>query len=166
MKYGELIGNGLFSKVYRKGNDPFVTVVSRDPAKEAFSFDWHTPHHLIPEITAIDNDVYTMPFYPRVLSPKKQLTPHSYSFYTYLRKMTRTGFSRITRETSYDILYRLFNGIPVEFKKEKIVLHDMLRVLSNFGDDMIFEISPRNISCTKSGDLILRDCWFFLSRII
>lgn len=51
--YGQLIGKGEFSAVYRKESEPFVTILSNDPVKECMSLDMFPHDSLFPPIERI-----------------------------------------------------------------------------------------------------------------
>jgi len=58
-----------------------------------------------------------------------------------------------------------FRSLPREFKTAKTALIDAVSALTNYGSDICFEISPRNIAVTKTGNLILLDCFFMRSKL-
>ena len=158
--YGELIGSGAFSKVYRRGTSGVVTVVSRDPVKECMSLGWFPSSKLFPRITRVGCGIYKMKYYQRIISPKMQLNERSYAIYLQLRGIRdypSDPKDRVGR------LRRFFSQLP---KRHKRVLNEAVDALCNYGDDICFEISPRNISRTPSGNLVLLDCFFFWSKLM
>lgn len=146
--YGTLIGKGSFSKVYRSGTSRHVTVVSEDLVKECMAMGWFPSSRLFPKIKRISWGVYRMKYYPKVRSPKRQLNPKSYELYRMLRE-------------AY-IKYNWYDGIPTKYER---ILNEAVDALRNYADDICFEISPRNISCTPKGNLVLLDCFFFRSKL-
>lgn len=163
MNYGKQIGKGTFTTVYRQDNSDTVTIITNDPVKECLSHGWFPENTLFPTVAAVDYDeksTYTMPYYPKVKAPKKELTPHSYELYKALRKYFETmPFCNNPHDCYYTHLEHL-NTLPAKFRKEKALLKEAFEALSNYGSDFCFEISPRNISKTKRGKLVLLDCFF------
>lgn len=160
---GKLIGKGTFSKVYRQGNSDTVTVLTNDPVKECLSHGWMPQDSLFPAVEAIDYDevsTYIMPYYPKVKAPKRELTPYSYELYKALRKYFETVPHCSNPHDSYHTYYDHIATIPAKFRKEKALLKEAFEALANYGSDFAFEISPRNISKTKRGKLVLLDCFF------
>ena len=169
MLYGKLIGKGAFSKVYRKDDEPFVTVISSDYVKECLSWGWMPDDSLFPKVERIEYDepsIYRMPYYPRVKAPKQELNERSYALYVELRKFMLSTPVCDNIYDLYDVTWEHISTIDSRFKKEKTLLRDALSALSNYGSDMCFEISPRNISKTNRGKLVLLDCFFFKSQLI
>lgn len=161
------IGTGSFSTVYRKGNSSHVLIVSTDPVKECMSMGWFPDSRLFPKVTRISyNDdgtqTFTMKYYDKVTAPKKQLNERSYKLYKALRGLDITYCKD---HLLYDKWVKAFNELPKEFKAAKEALLEAVSALTNYGSDISFEISPRNIAVTKSGNLILLDCFFLRSAL-
>lgn len=165
------IGKGTFSTAFSfNGNS--VALVSWDFVRECQALGWFPDSILFPEVS-IANDaieeialkkvrtqkfcrVYTMPFYERITAPKKQLNSEAYSLYKELRKLTSTRGMFSLRD-KIKVL-----DINESFRND---LLEAIYGLSNYGTDIVFEISPRNIAATKHCDLVLRDCFFFESQL-
>jgi len=163
----KLIGKGTFSKVYRKGDENVVAVHSTDPAKECMSLGFFPDSRLFPKITRVsvgeECTLYTMAYYPKVRAPKKVLNTRDYELYRLLRDIS----SLIPCDSErYNTYMTLFDAIPDKFAAERKDLVEALTALSNYGQDIGFEISPRNISATADGDLILLDCFFFVQALL
>jgi hypothetical protein len=161
------IGAGSFSSVYRKGNSDHVLIVSTDPVKECMGLGWFPDSRLFPKVTRLSyNDdgtqTFTMKYYDKVTSPKLQLNERSYKLYKALRKLDVTCQDA---NLLHDKWRKAFNGIPVEFKVAKKALSEAVDALTNYGPDISFEISPRNIAVTKAGNLVLLDCFFLRSAL-
>jgi len=164
----KLIGRGAFSKVYRSGDDDFVTIVTTDKAKECLSLEWHDdPAGLFPICEQIDSNfdagtyTYKMEYYPKVSSLKNTLDPDQWALYKTLR-----GIDLGYTPNKYDLYSKVctaFEALEIE-EDQKESLISMLDSLSNFGSDIGFEISPRNVA-VKDGKLILLDCFFFVSDL-
>ncbi len=168
MNYGKLIGKGAFSKVYRKDNENKVTVLTDDNVKECMGNGWFPDTSLFPKVVAIDHDeisTYEMPYYPKVRAPKKELTKRSYELYNALRELADTMPYCANKYDSYEKLHKHIDTIPAKFSKEKREIREAIEALSNYGPDIAFEISPRNISKTARGKLVLLDCFFFKSAL-
>lgn len=156
------IGQGLFSTVYRKGNSKKVLIISRDSVKECMALDWFPNSRLFPKIDRLNyNDdgtsTYTMRYYDKVIAPKKQLNKQSYRLYLTLRNLSTCTSNP---HDLYECWIREFKKLPKEFKTTQRVLIEAVEALTNYGTDIAFEISPRNIAVTKSGNLVLLDCFF------
>jgi len=161
------IGAGSFSTVYRKGNSNHVLIVSTDPAKECMSLGWFPDSRLFPKVARLSyNDdgtqTFKIKYYEKVRAPKRQLNERSYKLYKALRKLDVTCQND---NLLHDKWRKAFNGIPVEFKAAKEALLEAVDALTNYGSDICFEISPRNIAVTKAGNLILLDCFFLRSAL-
>ena len=165
MKGYTRIGKGAFSKVYRKGTASTVLIKSEDHVKECMALGWFPKTPLFPTIKRVDQATYEMKFYSKVRAPKKQLNARSYELYITLKELFENSWRR-NSDDRYDYWRKAFNSLPSKFNKAKQHLLDALDALSNYGSDMCFEISPRNIATTDTGRLVLLDCFFFSSQLI
>ena len=155
------IGKGSFSTVYQKNSDK-VLIKSDDHVKECLSFNWHNKSKYIPNITNVDTGLYEMKLYPKCTKPKQQLNAKAYNTYLTLKSL----FNNVTIYNKYDaynIWYKAFSNLKDNTLKNCLL--SVLDSLSNYGSDIYFEISPRNISFTKTGNLILLDCFFFKTQL-
>lgn len=160
----KLIGKGSFTKAYLKNNKT-VLLKSIDPIKECMSFGWFPSSRLFPKIKRIttndDNvSLYEMKYYPKVKSLKQNLKLKEYEKYKELRSLdirysvnphdsffnTRDAFKKIKNRT---------------LRKHMI---DAIEACSNYGGDIAFEISPRNVA-VNNGNLVLLDCFFKISTL-
>jgi len=174
MKYDELItklpkvGQGKFSVVYKK-SDSKVVIKSKDPVKECMSLGWFPNTTLFPKIEYIEHSsvsdfvFYESKYYANnSRNFKKDLLPFEYEFYSELRKL------RVRPNTKPQFLYQewiyQFDNLPNKFYKRKEHLIEAVTSLMNYGEDICFEISPRNIKVEK-GKLILLDCFFLFSKL-
>lgn len=156
----KLIGKGLFSKVF-KLNDKQVLIQSVCNVKECLSMDWHQSTGIFPKIESIDYQEYTCEYYDKVSSIKYSLCPKHYEIYKDLRSLSinRNG-------NNYDLSYKWIEEFKkVKDKKYREALLDMIECLHNYGSDIDFEISPRNIAI-KNGKLILLDVFYFKNHAI
>lgn len=152
----ELIGKGAFSKVY-KLNEKQVLIKSVCYAKECISLNINSKW--FPKLERTDYNEYICEYYPKVKSLKEALKPEQYKIYQELRKLN------VYCNNSYDYL----DGWRKEFKKLKNTslknsLLEVLTDLSNYGTQIGFEISPRNVA-VKNGNLILLDVFYMRDQL-
>lgn len=161
------IGQGAFSSVYRQGNSQEVLIVSKGHVKECMALGGFPKSRFFPNVKRV-NDIqgessYRMKFYPKVAAPKKELQPKDYELYKALRALP-CAFGD-NRQDGYSHWRKQFKALPDKFKAAKRALIGALEALTNYGSDICFEISPRNITRTATGRLILLDCFFIHSQL-
>lgn len=160
----KLIGKGAFSRVYRK-NKNTVVIKSVDNVKECMSLGWFPKSSLFPSLKLIERhenySIYESMYYEKVSSLKNNLIDFDYEFYNELKNLNSFY---IGGHNGYDHWYNEFKKLPNKFHHRKNVLLETLDALSNYGSDIAFEISPRNVT-VKNGKLILLDCFFFVSAL-
>jgi len=172
----QLIGKGSFTKCYLNEDKLTVTLISTDYIKECMSLNWFPADlGLFPDVIlndAISNDAisnddksYTMKYYPRVTSLKKALNPRDFKLYQCLRKLNIPTDYRNNIHDNYSKWRKEFSTIPDEFKEEREEIIGALDSCINYGSDIGFEISPRNVA-TDNGKLILLDCFFMVTQIM
>lgn len=151
----ELIGKGSFSKVYKSGRNVYIK--SKDHVKECMALGWFPNSHLFPKVSFSDKDGYDykMRYYKKYNSLKNHLKPKEYEKYLLLRKFNGV--------TGYNELYQVFSKIKVRSLKEAMI--SSIDALSNYGADICFEISPRNVTISEAGNLVLLDCFFKVSQL-
>lgn len=154
----KLIGKGTFSKCY-KLNDKEVLIRSNDNVKEYIAL-WMDYVPFIPNIERIDIGLYKMEYFPKVKSLKKTLKPKQYEIYKELRSLS-VGFVANKHNLFYE-WHEQFDTIKNKRFREGLKL--ALDCLANYGSDINFEISPRNVA-VKNGNLILLDCFFMSSQL-
>lgn len=152
----ELIGKGTFSKVY-KLNEKQVLIKSVCYAKACISLNLDSKW--FPKLERAGYNEYTCEFYPKVKSLKTTLKPKHYKLYQELRKLS------VYCANSYDYL----DAWRKEFKKVsnkslRNVLLEVLDDLANYGTQIGFEISPRNVA-VKNGSLILLDVFYMIDQL-
>lgn len=150
------IGKGSFSTVYRKGNSKNVYIKTNDYVKEAMCL-WFENSRLFPKIqhSDIEGFDYKMKYYPKHTSLKLSLKPKEYQKYLLLRDFNGTQ--------DFNILWDTFSTIKIKSLKKNLL--DALSALSNYGFDIVFEISPRNVSVSPTGNLVLLDCFYIQSQL-
>ena len=169
-RYGKQIGKGLFSTVFKKDAEDFVTIITDDRIKECMAYFGLGGSDLFPSVERLDDPdnwsdlkAYRMEYFPKVSSLKNSLDADQWELYLKLREIA--AFVRCNADPKYDYknfdkYHELFSKIPVYGEQLQMALNN----LADYGDDMRFEISPRNVA-VKNGKLILLDCWFFISQL-
>lgn len=152
----KLIGKGLFSKVYQL-NEKEVLIKSEDLVKECLAL--YIGSKLFPKCEIIDRGLYKMKYYPKVTSLKESLKPAQYKLYRELRELS-IGYVK-NRHDNYYKWREQFETVRNKNVREQLT--DALDELINYGSDISFEISPRNVAVDK-GNLILLDCFFFQNQ--
>lgn len=162
----KLIGKGAFTKAYLTDNGK-VLLKSSCPAKECSALGWMPESKMFPNITRVDYGIYEMEYLPKSPSLKTALKPRQYRLYKALRAMQDNLFFENLHCNDYqkfDNLHTAIKSLPSEFKNEKEKLQEAVDGLANYGLDICFEISPRNVR-VKNGFLVLLDCFFFKSKL-
>lgn len=159
----KLIGKGAFTKAFLNV-DNSVILVSCCPIKECMSNGWFPDSELFPKLERVDSDVYstyTMEYYPRLKGGlKANLDADQYAIYKTLRDLD--GICTANPFNRFDALYKAFEGIECDDLQE--VMLEALEACSNYGSDIGFEISPRNVA-VKNGKLILLDCFYHIGTL-
>ena len=160
------VGKGAFSTVYRHTHNT-VLIKSVDNVKECMSLGWFPDTPMFPSIERIgqsDDGItqfYTERYYDKVKSVRSNLTQFEYQFYSELRKIS---VPYTTNEDGFTFLHKAFSDLPNKFWRKKELLKEALDGLANYGNDIRFEISPRNIAI-HGKKLVLLDCFFFISQL-
>ena len=169
-----LIGRGMFSTVYRK-NAKTVLIKSVDPVKECMAMGWFPSSRMFPKTTRVallDDDqgtaLYEQRYYPKAMSLKAALKPVEWEFYRELRKVQDHMWGRynVFGNDQFKILVSLqslVSNLPSKYARKKSALLDAIDALTNYGPDIRFEISPRNVA-VHNGRLILLDCFFMAEK--
>ena len=155
----ERIGKGLFSTAYRKTNGQ-VLIKSVDHVKECMAHGWFPNSHLFPKVRFGDNDnEYLMQYYPRMTAPSRQLNSKHLAIYKNLRAIHHATLYT----QNFNQLRKAFK-IGIQDQRVKVAMIEALEACANYGFDISFEISPRNVSYTPTGKLVLMDCFFIQSQ--
>lgn len=155
----KVIGRGHFTTAYQKDRNT-VILKSRDKVKECMSMGWFPDTHLFPSVTCIKGQdqwgysLYEMKYIDKVKAPKQQLTEEHYELY---KKLKRLSWENCTNASH---LIDCIHDMDVR-RSIKDHLINAVSALTNYGSDVCFEISPRNIGVSKTGKLILLDVFFF-----
>ena len=164
-----LIGRGMFSTVYRK-NAKTVLIKSVDPVKECMAMGWFPSSRMFPKTTRVallDDDqgtaLYEQRYYPKVKSLKAALKPAEWEFYQELRKAQNYVLCLPDDYKALDSLRSVISNLPSKYARKKAALLGAIDALTNYGPDIRFEISPRNVA-VHNGRLILLDCFFMAEK--
>ena len=167
----KIIGKGKFTRCYQHpDNKNKVVLISNCWAKECSAMGWMPSSQMYPKIEKVDypegldNDAskYQMKKFKQVRSLRSSLNAHHYTMYKQLREFSYNLRAIRSKYESHDILHDAINDSPL-MPKLKRLLAESLDALANYGDGMMFEVSPRNVA-VDNGKLILLDCWFFVER--
>lgn len=152
-----LIGRGAFSKVYKKDSKT-VIIVSRDKAKVAMASPEWPRARCFPKLIEKADGLYECKYYEPVRALKSNLGEDQWALYKALRDVFHNGAQ------DYWHLRSCFWALK-GWKAERRALLSALDVLSEYGRDVRFEISPRNVAVHR-GRLILLDCFFFQGDLL
>jgi hypothetical protein len=150
------IGKGLFSTAYLQEDNKTVLLKSTDNIKECMSLGWFPESKYFAKIERIEDNLYKMKYFKRVNSLKKSLRPQQYEIYKELRKLA-IGFIKNNYDR-LDMWRNQFNTLKNQTIKNTLI--QAIDACSNYGSCVSFEISPRNVAVSKTGGLILLDCFF------
>ena len=154
------VGRGMFTTAYLR-DDGMVELHSVDPVKECMSHGWFPSSRLFPTITRIATGVYETKYYKVCRGLKSNLKPLEYAKYLALKEL-HVGFS-VDPSEQYDMLERAFHTLKNKSLREAML--SALQACSNYGQDIGFEVSPRNVAVSKTGNLILLDLFFMKSAL-
>ncbi len=169
MNTSKFIGKGTFSRVYLMENNR-VMIRSTDPIKECMAHGWFPESRFFPEVSLVDYGVYEMEYYPRASSLKGALDKEDYALYQTLRTMAdvfRARAVNIRDAERHSELHEVINKFEQDnpqFSEAFEALREAVDACGNYGTDIGFEVSPRNVA-VKEGKLILLDVFYMLSAL-
>ena len=164
------LGKGAFTYAELNTKTKKVILTSRDPVKECMAHKRFPDSRLFPKIDFYKpNDsehdqhpykTYIMDYYP-IKATKTNLKPDQYELYKTLRQIYQylayvPPDARFLRQT-------FARNQKLTRAQKKNLIH-AVEALMNYENDVCFEISPRNARATKSGNLLLLDCFFLNSH--
>lgn len=152
-----LIGRGTFTKCYHEEGSESVYLVSCDPIKECMAHGWFPSSENFPKIELLTEGVYKMEYYPKTPALKKHLEADQWAIYQELRHLFLNSNLPTNEDEYFFYWHKQFDTITNEEARE--TLKEALDACGNYGTDICFEISPRNVAA-KEGKLILLDCFF------
>jgi hypothetical protein len=149
--------------VYRQTDSKHVHIKSNDHVKECIAMGCFPSSRNFPTIEYSDRPGYdyTMKYYPKQKSLKTALKPSEWSKYQDLRNIFR-GIN-YQYNSGYKTLHNAFKGIKNRTLRKH--MKSALDALANYGEDVCFEISPRNVAVSNTGVLILLDVFFLESQL-
>lgn len=165
----KLIGKGAFTKCYLQDCGKKVLLISSDPIKECMGWGWFPESTHFPKVTVVNNGAYEMDYYGPTVGLKAHLDADNWQLYQVLRDV----MSRINHQgraaDMYSQLYGLFEAARERSENRVVIngLSDCIEALdacANYGSDIGFEISPRNVRA-KNGMLVLMDCFFMIGKL-
>lgn len=163
------IGKGAFSTVYRQTKKK-VLIKSTDNVKECLSMGWMPDHAMFPTTERVgvsdcgEYQFYEQKYYPKVSSLKNNLSSFEWEFYKALRELFICKDFSPNPHTLHQEWHDAFDTLPGKFWRKRELLKEALDGLANYGSDICFEISPRNVAAS-GGKLVLLDCFFFKSQL-
>ncbi len=164
----KLIGKGAFTKCYLNTCETTVTLITCDPIKECMTHGWFPESELFPVVQHLDycevtdRNLYTMEYFPRTKGLKNVLDSDQWEIYQTLRKVFNAINTSRNIYDGHSNTLKAFEGIADEDLKD--VMIEALDACGNYGSDVAFEVSPRNVA-VKNGKLILLDCFFMRSKL-
>lgn len=162
----KLIGKGSFTRAYLMEDGQTVKLITKDPCKECVAIGMGSDNALFPKLEQDgwegDNRVYKMKYFPKVSSLKKSLKQEHYELYSYLKKVSHYLCGNAGNIDFF--IKKIEEILPDKFAEEKEAICDHVEGLRNYGEDICFEISPRNVA-VDNGKLILLDCFFKRSTL-
>jgi len=171
------IGRGAFTRCYYV-SEKEVLLLSSCPIKEAMAHGWFPRHSMFPAIKwdeSIEDSAYkNMSVYsyrmknygPTQTGLKSLLTERQYKLYKELNHISSLmPPSPFRSHDKYHFYNDAFNASKILTPKQKEALIEALSACSNYGADVTFECSPRNVRAVK-GKLVLLDCFFMASALM
>lgn len=159
------VKQGHFTTAYLYEEQSKVILESRCYIKECMAHGWFPDSELFPSIKFADIEddvntefrVYEMPLYVCGRSIKANVGKEDYEgIYVPLRKIQYVSGYRNFEEQLNTV------GISEEVKEAILEAYE---ACTNYGSDIGWEISPRNVAATAEGRLILLDCFYIKSQI-
>ena len=177
----KLIGKGSFTKVFHDGKSPVVVMSSFNKTKECLASGWMPESELLPvvdflgQVGGLDDSwqLYKMPYFASLKqrAVKPHLDAESWALYQQLRTLSKdlqnhflSSYGMIWRgHQIYSDSLRIINQSGLSDSIKDFML-GCYQSLSNYGQDVRFEISPSNVA-TENGKLILVGCFFFSNDV-
>lgn len=154
------IGKGSFTTAYLKPDKKVVLLKSCDPIKECMAYGWFPNSRLFPKVSFGEQDgTYLMKYYPKVSSLKQALVPKDYALYLELKNL----WKQMPNGAGFNEVLAVFKLISNRHTRK--IMIEALEACGNYGSDVVFEISPRNVAVSPTGRLILLDCFFMRSKL-
>lgn len=159
------LGKGMFCQAWQNKNDVYLIVDSvNDPSKEIlcsiYKEEGKVKH--LPGCQRIDTYgdkyVYLMPYYRNITAKDKE----AWKQYRELKNF-RESISSFAHKCQHDVNLEVLKFIPKSPIRNALEL--LLNWSTNYGDQIGWEFSPRNLGVDSRGNLILRDVMFDCEKI-
>lgn len=165
----KFIGKGSFTKCFLLDCGKRVQLVTCDPIKEAMAWGWFPDSPLFPKLSFVSLGVYEMDYLPSSRGLKGELEPGQWELYKALRACFSKNVDVQKEDDLYQTWYDSFEICAEVHAGSHIgeAFRDLMEALdacANFGSDVTFEISPRNVRAVN-GKLVLLDCFFLNSKL-
>lgn len=165
----KFIGKGSFTKCFLLDCGKRVQLVTCDPIKEAMAWGWFPDSPLFPKLSFVSLGVYEMDYMPGSRGLKSELEPEQWELYKALRACFAKNVDVQREDDLYQAWYASFETCAEGFAGShiEVAFRDLMEALdacANFGSDVAFEISPRNVRAVN-GKLVLLDCFFLKSKL-
>lgn len=171
------IGKGAFTNCYDM-LDGKVLLETVDPQKEAIACNWFPESKLLPTIEDAPAkynsekmrggsylQYYISPKYNKVRGYKQDLKPIDQKRYQELKKFyDNLPVPPDNKHYCLDVLRDNLNSAKMR-PMLKELLNDCFDAMANYGSDIWFEISPRNIATDAKGNMILLDCFYMIGKL-
>lgn len=156
--------NGAFTVAYVDSGLKNVYLKSVCPIKDCMAHGWFPESDLFPTIEPITctQGIYKMEYFPRVKSLKEALDPDQWAIYQTLRAVKDEIRYTLNSHQNHEMITRAFNTIKCDELRE--TMQEALDACANYGTEIGFEISPRNVA-VKNGKLILLDVFFNTKKL-
>lgn len=164
----KLIGRGAFTKCYLKDCGKRVLLISSDPIKGCMAWGWFPESPLFPEVTMIEVGTYEMDYMPPTRGLKGHLDQDQWQLYQVLRDCFSRSPAVMNAYHLYHKWYEIFQT-AYDRSETAVVREGLMDVMlaldacANYGSDIQFEISPRNVRAVN-GKLVLVDCFYSQSK--
>lgn len=164
MMITKMIGKGAFTRAYLMSSGR-VLLKSCCPIKECMSMGWFPDSPLFPVLLQVDTGVYEMDYYPKQRSLKNSLQPEHWQTYKTLKAAYYQGRLNLPKNIhdTYQHWYNVFEQY-LDGELQETML-EALGACANYGSDIGFEISPRNVAVNSDGELVLLDVFFSRSKL-
>ncbi|AWD92359.1 hypothetical protein HOT15_gp02 [Dickeya phage Dagda] len=167
------IGKGAFTTAYLNEATQRVTLHSCDPYKEAMAWGWFPESPLFPAVEYVELGVYEMDYMPATRGLKSALQPDQWDLYQSLRAAANEWRANMARNNwrhsdSFSLLHTALSESAAFglFPEAVQTIKEAVDACANFGSDVGFEISPRNVRANSAGQLVLMDVFFSLNKLI
>ena len=155
----KIIGKGSFTKAYLADNGK-VYLKTEDPAKELLAMGWLEESKYLPKISDSDIDGYDyVTDFSAPISKIGGMKNFSEVGKDQYRLCREIG-SKMHRNISHDKIIQIAETFLKDHPELLATIVDFIENFCNYTQNVGFEVSPRNVSVTSDGELLLLDCFF------